>query len=134
MSPKFQKLYSDMGRPPIAPERLLRSLLLQIFHSVGSERMLIEQLQYNLLFRWFVGMEMGEVKNIDKPVVCAVRLSRLTCPPQDHANNSPLSLWGQRDGFVLSIIRHQRIGMIEPYQSRNQQTPFRIPSQYNLAD
>jgi transposase len=58
MSPKFQKLYSDVGRPSIAPERLLRSLLLQIFYSVRSERMLIEQLQYNLLFRWFVGMEM----------------------------------------------------------------------------
>src|ERR1700751_6111345 len=59
-SPKFQKLYSDVGRPSIAPERLLRSLLLQIFYSVRSERMPIEQLQYSLLFRWFVGMEMDE--------------------------------------------------------------------------
>ena len=61
MSPKFAKLYSAVGRPSIAPERQLRSLLLQIFYSVRSERMLIEQLQYNLLFRWFVGMEMDEV-------------------------------------------------------------------------
>lgn len=61
MSPKFAKLYSEVGRPSIAPERLLRSLLLQIFYSVRSERMLIEQLQYNLLFRWFVGMEMEEM-------------------------------------------------------------------------
>src|SRR5580700_1016158 len=60
MSPKFGKLYSDVGRPSIAPERLLRSLLLQVFYSVRSERMLIEQLQYNMLFRWFVGMEMDE--------------------------------------------------------------------------
>jgi len=60
MSPQFGKLYSDVGRPSIAPERLFRSLLLQIFYSVRSERMLIEQLQYNLLFRWFVGMEMDE--------------------------------------------------------------------------
>jgi transposase len=60
MSPRFAKLYSDVGRPSIAPERLFRSLLLQIFYSVRSERMLIEQLQYNLLFRWFVGMEMDE--------------------------------------------------------------------------
>jgi hypothetical protein len=50
-----------VGRPSIAPEGLLRSLLLQIFYSVRSEGMLIEQLQYNLLFRWFVGMEMDEV-------------------------------------------------------------------------
>src|SRR5713101_3484552 len=60
MSPQFAKLYSDVGRPSIAPEQLLRSLLLQIFYSVRSERLLIEQLQYNLLFRWFVGMEMDE--------------------------------------------------------------------------
>jgi transposase len=60
MSPQFAKVYSEVGRPSIAPERLFRSLLLQIFYSVRSERMLIEQLQYNLLFRWFVGMEMDE--------------------------------------------------------------------------
>ena len=60
MSPQFAKLYSEVGRPSIAPERLFRSLLLQIFYTVRSERMLIEQLQYNLLFRWFVGMEMDE--------------------------------------------------------------------------
>jgi transposase len=60
MSTQFAKLYSDVGRPSIAPERLLRSLLLQIFYAVRSERLLIEQLQYNLLFRWFVGMEMDE--------------------------------------------------------------------------
>src|ERR1700688_5092983 len=60
MSPQFAKLYSEVGRPSIAPERLFRSLLLQIFYSVRSERMLIEQLEYNLLFRWFVGMEMDE--------------------------------------------------------------------------
>src|ERR1700721_20986 len=61
MSPRFAKLYSDVGRPSIAPERLFRSLLLQIFYSVRSERMLTEQLQYNLLFRRFVGRGMGEV-------------------------------------------------------------------------
>src|SRR5271155_4759325 len=60
MSPQFAKLYSEVGRPSIAPERLFRSLLLQIFYSVRSEQMLIEQLEYNLLFRWFVGMEMDE--------------------------------------------------------------------------
>jgi transposase len=60
MSPRFARLYSDRGRPSIAPERLLRALLLQVFYSVRSERMLMEQLDYNLLFRWFVGMEMDE--------------------------------------------------------------------------
>jgi transposase len=60
MSPQFSKLYSEVGRPSIAPERLLRALLLQIFYSVRSERLLMEQLDYNLLFRWFVGMNMDE--------------------------------------------------------------------------
>ena len=60
MSPQFGKLYSEVGRPSIAPERLLRALLLQIFYSVRSERLLMEQLDYNLLFRWFVGMKMDE--------------------------------------------------------------------------
>jgi transposase len=60
LSPLFRELYSQNGRPSIAPEKLLRSLLLQIFYSVRSERMLAEQLDYNLLFRWFVGLSMDE--------------------------------------------------------------------------
>src|SRR5207245_2250363 len=60
MSPRFARLYSEVGWPSIAPERLLRALLLQIFYSVRSERLLVEQLQYNLLFRWFVGMDLDE--------------------------------------------------------------------------
>jgi transposase len=60
MSKQFDEVYSATGRPSIAPERLLRALLLQILYSVRSERMLMEQLDYNLLFRWFVGLEMDE--------------------------------------------------------------------------
>jgi len=60
MSRQFDKLYAETGRPSIAPERRLRALLLQVFYSIRSERMLMEQLDYNLLFRWFVGMEMDE--------------------------------------------------------------------------
>src|ERR1700676_5294487 len=56
----FPHLYADWGRPSIAPERLLRALLLQVLYSVRSERMLMEQLEYNLLFRWFVGLNMDE--------------------------------------------------------------------------
>lgn len=56
MSPLFDASYALFGRPSIPPERLLRALLLQILYSVRSERMLVEQLQYNMLFRWFVGM------------------------------------------------------------------------------
>jgi transposase len=60
MSTEFDGLYARVGRPSIPPERLLRAQLLQIFYSVRSERLLMEQLDYNLLFRWFVGLDMDE--------------------------------------------------------------------------
>lgn len=53
---RFSRMYAKGGRPSIAPEKLLRALLLQMLYSIRSERMLMEQLDYNLLFRWFVGM------------------------------------------------------------------------------
>lgn len=60
MSPDFDGLYARVGRPSIPPERLLRAQLLQLFYSIRSERLLMEQLDYNILFRWFVGLEMDE--------------------------------------------------------------------------
>ena len=60
MSARFDELYSRVGRPSIAPEKLLRALLLQVLYTIRSERLLMEQLDYNLLFRWFVGLEMDD--------------------------------------------------------------------------
>ena len=60
LSPEFAKLYSPVGRPSIPPEKLLRALLLQVLYSTRSERLLMEQLDYNLLFRWFVGLNMDD--------------------------------------------------------------------------
>ena len=60
MADRFEGLYAASGRPSIAPERLLRALLLQILFSVRSERQLMEQLEYNLLYRWFVGLGMDD--------------------------------------------------------------------------
>jgi transposase len=60
LQPRFNKLYAKTGRPSIAPEKLLRALLLQALYSVRSERMLMEQLDYNLLFRSFVGLNMDD--------------------------------------------------------------------------
>jgi transposase len=60
LSPEFEGLYARFGRPSIPPERLLRALLLQAFYSVRSERQLMEQLEYNLLFRWFVGLSLDD--------------------------------------------------------------------------
>lgn len=60
MDAELAKLYSRTGRPSIAPERLLRAQLLMVLYSIRSERQLMEQLNYNLLFRWFVGLEMDD--------------------------------------------------------------------------
>ena len=60
LSPEFARLYPKTGRPSIPPEQLLRALLLQMLYSVRSERQLMEQLDYNLLFRWFVGLSMDD--------------------------------------------------------------------------
>jgi transposase len=60
MSRDFDGLYASVGRPSVPPERLLRAQLLQVFYSIRSERLLMEQLDYNILFRWFVGLDMDE--------------------------------------------------------------------------
>ena len=62
LSPQFSKMYSKVGRPSIPPEQLLRAQLLQMLYSVRSERLLMEEMDYNILFRWFVGL------NLDDPV------------------------------------------------------------------
>ena len=62
LCPCFAAMYSRIGRPSIAPDKLLRALLLQLFYTIRSERLLMEELDYNMLFRWFVGL------NLDDPV------------------------------------------------------------------
>jgi transposase len=60
LSPQFERLYVRWGRPSIAPEKLLRALLLQQLYTIRSERQVVEQLQYNLLFQWFVGLSLDD--------------------------------------------------------------------------
>jgi len=60
LSADFNKMYSATGRPSIPPEKLIRALLLQVLYSIRSERLLMEELNYNLLFRWFVGLSMED--------------------------------------------------------------------------
>ena len=60
LSPAFDRLYAQVGRPSVPPEKLLRALLLQVLYTIRSERLLMEQLDYNLLFRWFVGLNMDD--------------------------------------------------------------------------
>src|SRR5712671_1675800 len=75
LSPTFSQLYSAFGRPSIPPEKLLRALLLQVLYTIRSERMLMEQLEYNLLFRWFVGLNMDE--SVWVPTVYSKKRDRL---------------------------------------------------------
>ena len=60
LSPRFDRMYSDMGRPSIPPEQLLRALLLQGLYTIRSERLLMEEIDYSILFRWFIGLSLDE--------------------------------------------------------------------------
>jgi transposase len=60
LSPRFERMYSELGRPSIPPEQLLRALVLQALYSVRSERLLMEEIDYSILFRWFVGLGLDE--------------------------------------------------------------------------
>ena len=75
MSAQFERLYSTTGRPSIPPEQLLRALLLQVLYTVRSERLLMEELDDNLLFRWFVGLHMDDP--VWHPTTCTKNRDRL---------------------------------------------------------
>ncbi|ULB09631.1 IS5-like element ISRhsp7 family transposase [Cereibacter azotoformans] len=94
MDAEFARLYAADGRPSIAPERLLRASLIQILFSVRSERQLMEQMQYNLLFRWFVGL------GIDDPVWVATVFSK---------NRDRLLTTDIAQKFLAAILAHCEI-------------------------
>jgi transposase len=89
LGPRFNAIYAAQGRPSIAPEKLVRALLLQVLYTVRSERQLMEQLDYNLLFRWFVGL------NLDEPVWDATVFSK---------NRERLLKGGIAQGFFQAIL------------------------------
>jgi transposase len=93
LSPQFDQLYSKVGRPSIPPEHLLRALLLQVLYSVRSERLLMEQLDYNVLFRWFVGL------SIDDPVWDATTFSK---------NRERLLKGEVAGGFFTAVVEQAR--------------------------
>jgi transposase len=119
LSPVFERLYSRNGRPSVAPERLLRALLLQVLYSVRSERMLMEQLDYNLLFRWFVGLSMDDevwdvtvfTKNRDRllegevasaffeQVICRAREMKLLSDEHFTVDGTLIEAWAGQKSF-----------------------------------
>ena len=94
LSGELEALYSHLGRPSIPPERLLRALLLQAFYSVRSERLLMEQLDYNLLYRWFVGL------GIDDPV---------WHPSAFTTNRDRLLAGDVAAKFLAAVLNHPRV-------------------------
>jgi transposase len=119
LSPRFERLYSTMGRPSIPPEKLLRALLLQGLYTVRSERLLMEQLQYNLLFRWFVGLSLDDpvwdattfTKNRDRlldgdiaeaffqEVLAEARTARLLSDDHFTVDGTLLEAWASQKSF-----------------------------------
>jgi transposase len=93
LGPRFEALYASNGRPSIAPEKLLRALLLQVLYTVRSERLLMEQLDYNFLFRWFVGLR------IDQPVWDATVFSK---------NRDRLLEGEVAEGFFTAVLAQAR--------------------------
>src|SRR6201981_3841722 len=107
LSPEFNKMYSKVGRPSIPPEQLLRALLLQMLYSVRSERLLVEEIDYNILFRWFVGLNLDDevwdatvfTKNRDRLLeaevakeflALVVEQARVATSPRGKAEYAPL--------------------------------------------
>jgi transposase len=93
LSPRFDAIYAAHGRPSIPPEKLLRALLLQVLYTVRSERLLMEQLDYNFLFRWFVGL------NLDEPVWDATVFTK---------NRDRLLAGEVAEGFFAAVVGQAR--------------------------
>jgi transposase len=112
----FNLIYADTGRASIAPEKLMRALLLQVFYSVRSERMLMEQMRYNLLFRWFVGLAMDDVvwdhstfsKNrdrlLDREVVEAFFTEVMTLADKQGLLSKEHFGWGKTVGRIRQTV------------------------------
>ena len=97
LSKDFNKLYSDNGRPSIPPERLLRALLLQAFYTIRSERQLMEQLNYNMLFRWFVGLSIDD----------AVWVPTVFCKNRDRLLNGDIAA-----KFFAQVLNLPQVGKL----------------------
>jgi transposase len=121
LSPRFDQLYSTTGRPSIPPEKLLRALLLQLLYSIRSERLLMEELDYNILYRWFVGLSLDEAvwdattftKNRDRlldgdiadaffaEVLAAIKADGLLSDEHFTVDGTLLEAWASHKSFKL---------------------------------
>jgi len=96
---EFDKLYADIGRDSIPPERLLRAALLQAFFSIRSERLLMEQLNYNLLYRWFVGLEADVAAKFLKAVLANPQVKPLLSDEHFSVDGTLIEAWASMKSF-----------------------------------
>ena len=142
----FEAAYSPLGRPSIAPEKLIRALLLQVFYTVRSERLLMEQLDYNLLFRWFVGLGVDEpvwvptvfthnrdrlleaeiVHRLFVEVLAKARAANLTSDEHFSVDGTLIEAWASMKSF-----RHKDAPPPPPGGGRNAAVDFRGETRTN---
>jgi transposase len=139
---EFTKLYADGGRPSIAPERLLRALLLQVFYTIRSERQLMEQLHYNLLYRWFVGLGVENgIRQFERlvPAGCRIRNEATKAAQRagiEHAKGKDETKYlGRKPSYtrqqftmVRHMLGHEAVGIarIAKETGLTRQTVYRI--------
>ena len=127
LSPEFNKMYSKVGRPSIPPEQLLRALLLQLLYSVRSERLLIEEIDYNILFRWFVGLNLDDAvwdatvftKNRDRLLEAEVAKDFLALVVEQARGQG----WASDEHFTVDGSLLEAWASAKSFQPKNKKSP-----------
>src|SRR5499427_6396194 len=145
LSRQFDKMYSKVGRPSIPPEQLLRALLLQMLYSVRSERLLVEEIDYNILFRWFVGLNLDDevwdatvfTKNRDRLLEAEVAKEFLSLVVEqargkgwasdEHftVDGSLLEAWASTKSFQPKNPKNKKKGSLPPDDPGNPTVDYR---------
>src|ERR1700692_2810866 len=126
LSPRFDKMYAKVGRPSILPEQLLRALLLQMLYSVRSERVLVEEVDYNILFRWFVGLNLDDpvwdattfTKNRDRLLEAAVAKDFLALVVEQAREQG----WASEEHFTVDGSLLEAWASVKSFQPKNQKS------------
>ena len=126
LSPEFTKMYSKVGRPSIPPEQLLRALLLQMLYSVRSERLLMEEIDYNILFRWFVGLNLDDAvwdatvftKNRDRLLEAEVAKEFLSLVVEQARGQG----WASEEHFTVDGSLLEAWASVKSFQPKNQKS------------
>src|SRR5438445_64822 len=116
LSPEFNKMYSKVGRPSIPPEQLLRALLLQMLYSVRSERLLVEEIDYNILFRWFVGLNLDS--QVWEATGTAERYAALEML-QELPGSGRVTVGGDKGFDTADFVRECRNLWVTPHVAQN---------------